>query len=431
MSLRSARALFAVAGCLLVLTSAARAADPTAPAKAARPAAAKARPDTTPPESPPGKLLVPPRIAPGTVPPNPADTALAGARRRAHEEYVRGLALERDGAYAAAIVSYTNAARTDPTLRGAALRVGVLFVWKKQYEPAARAFREELHRDPQSVPAKTQYALALAELGDTTRPVLMLEELTRRVPNDAAVWSALGFAYARVGRTDAAERALRGAIALDPKRASAWRDLGVLLADRGDERGAREAYRKALAVDPEEVATLINLGNLESRAGSHEAALQHYRRAEKVDSTYLDAYRGQIRELVVLHREDEAGAVWRRWLEVFPDDDEVREGAARHFVRQGRADIALEIARDGVRRATRAGEPRWLLGEMEVASRDTLAALGAYREAWARFKAPADRGRADASIAALRAAAPDSLRARFAADSVERARPDSARTSSR
>jgi len=397
-----------------------------APAQAQSVKAAKpkprpaARPDSGVGESAPAPFITTPKSAA----PAPGDTAAASARRRAREDYARGLALERSAAYAAAIVSYLNASHLDSTLRGPNYRIGQLFAWKRQYRPAAGAFHEELRRDPDSRDAAREYALALAELGDTTRPVRMLEELTRRAPGDSKAWRALGFAYARLGRMDDAERALKGSIALDEKNAAAWRDLGVLYADRGDTRAARDAYRKALAIDPDEVATVINLGNLEGRSGNHDAALARYREAEKRDSTYADAYRGEIRELVVLGRESEAGAVWKRWLDVLPDD-EVREGAARHYARQGRTDIAIEIARDGVRAAPSEGEPRWLLGEMQLAAQDTLAALTAYREAWLQSTRPADRARAGASIAALRAApVSDTLRARLTADSLRYARPD-------
>jgi tetratricopeptide (TPR) repeat protein len=395
---------------------------------AGKPAVPPARADSALHESPPAPLIVPPAAGPAGPAP---DTTGAAVRKRAREVYARGRALEQQGAYAAAIVSYTDAARMDPSLKGASYRIGLLFAWKRQFDPAARAFREELRRDPESPNAAREYALMLTELGDTTRPVRMLEELTRRDRGDAKAWRALGFAYARVGRYDDAERALKGAIALDSKYAAAWRDLGVIYAERGDEKAARDAYRRALAIDPNEIATLVNLANLDGRAGNHEAALARYRDVEKRDSTYVDAYRGQIRELVVLGREAEAGAVWRHWLQVLPDD-EVREGAARHHLRQGRTDVAVEIAREGVRDAPRAGEPRWLLGEMQLASGDTLAALTSYREAWTRYREPDDRARADASIAALRAAAgTDTLRARLAADSVRYARADTLRTSGR
>ena len=416
-----ARLLSAV---LLLAAPSAHAQKP-ATAKAPRqPAAHAARTDSTSQESSPAPLILPPKPEPA-----PQDTSGAAAKKKAREQYARGRLLEQNGAYAAAIVSYVQAARTDPTLRGPNFRVGMLFAWKRQYDPAARAFREELRRDPESLDATRQYALMLAELGDTLRPVRMLEELTRRAPGDSQAWRALGFAYARVGRRDDAVRALKGAIALDEKNAAAWRDLGVLYADADDDRAAREAYQRALAIDPREIPTLINLANLEGRSGNHEAALGHYREAARRDSTYFDAYRGQIRELVVLGREGEAGAVWKRWLEVGPDD-EVREGAARHFVRQGRTDVALEIARNAIRDSPKAGEPRWLMGEMQLATGDTVAALAGYRAAWIRYTSPTDRARAGASMLALHTqAASDTLRALLHADSVRYARADTLKKS--
>ena len=415
------------------------AACPAHAAGAARRAAPAA--DSGAVESAPGELIVPP-VAPGIAPSAragsrpasagaPEDTALASRRRRAREEFGHGLMLEQQHAYAAAIVSYSNSARSDPTLRGPAYRIGLLYASRQQYNPAARAFREELHRDPGNAAATMEYALALAELGDTRRPVRMLEELTRRVPGDAHAWRSLGFVYGRLQRYEDAERALRGAIGLDPKSARAWRDLGVVLAARGKDAAAREAYHRALAVDPEDETALIDLGNLEARAGDHTAALAQYHAAEVRDSSQAWAYRGQVRELVALGREADAGAVWRRWLQVAPGEAEVREGAARHFVHVGRTDVALEIARAGVRKSPRAGEAWWLLGEMSAAALDSRAALAAYREAAQQFRAPEDRARAQAGIAALRAGAPDSLRALFAADSVTAAAHDTTSHSSR
>lgn len=389
---------------------------------------ARAAADSSVVESPPGTLIVPPRApALGGSQPSAAttreDTALVSRRRKAREGFGRGLMLEQQHAYAAAILSYTNAARLDPTLRGPSYRIGLLYVSRQQYKPAALAFREELRRDPGNRAATMEFASVLAELGDTTRSVRMLEDLTRRAPGDAAVWRSLGFVYGRAGRHAAAEKALRGAVGLDPKFARAWRDLGVILAAQGKSSEAETAYRRALQIDPGDVTALINLGNLESRAGDHEQALAQYREAAQRDSTQALAYRGQIAELVALGREPEAGAVWRRWLAISEDDAEVREGAARHFIRQGRSDIALELARDGVRRAPDSGEAWWLLGEVRTESGDLRSALDAYRRASKGFTTPADVARAEGSIHAIRATAADSLRSWFTADSAAGARP--------
>jgi Flp pilus assembly protein TadD len=263
--------------------------------------------------------------------------------------------------------------------------------------------------------------VTLAELGDTTRAIRMLEELSRRAPEDATVWRALGFAYTKTGRLAQAEKALRGAVTLNAKYALAWRDLGVVLALRDKPREAREAYQKALAADPRDETTTVNLANLESRQGRHPEALALYRKAETLDSTQQLAYRGQIAELVTMDREAEAGDVWRRWLATYPDDTQVREGAARHFVRVDRADAAMAQAREGVRRQPGSGEAWWLLGEIQALTGDPAGAHGSYLEAARRSRAPADSVRVAASLATLRSSSSDSLLARFAADSTARA----------
>lgn len=389
--------------------------------------------DSTSVDSPPAPLIRTPVVAPAPAPvtapgarPAPMDTAQENRRRTAIEDYSLGRALEQQGAYSAAIVSYYNAAKKDGTLRGPSYRIGMLFKSRQQYRSAAQSFREELRRDPGSVPARMEYALALCELDDTTRARRMLRELVRTAPQDAEVWRSLGFVEGRMGDLAAAERALRGSLGLREAHAGTWRDLGVVLVAAGRVREARDAYRRSLALAPGAPPTLINLANLEARANDHAAALALYERAERADSTLGDAYRGQVRALVSLGREGDAGAVWLRWVAA-TDAPEVREGAARHFLRQGRTDAALRVARDAVRAKPRSGEAWWLLGEMHAEADEVRDAVTAYRRAEGLFSDAADRARVERSLTALRAAAPDSLRTFLRADSVSAAAADTVR----
>ncbi|MFM8559273.1 MAG: DUF1549 domain-containing protein, partial [bacterium] len=160
--------------------------------------------DSTIVDSPPAPLIRTPIVAPAPVAapgarPAPVDTAQENRRRTAIEDYSLGRALEQQGAYSAAIVSYYNAAKKDGTLRGPSYRIGMLFKSRQQYRSAAQSFREELRRDPGSVPARMEYALALCELDDTTRARRMLRELVRTAPQDAEVWRSLGFVEGRMG----------------------------------------------------------------------------------------------------------------------------------------------------------------------------------------------------------------------------------------
>jgi len=362
-------------------------------------------------ESPPAPLLVPGRDA-------PADTLKQNAATRAREQYRLGRAFETQGARAPAIAAYRNAARLDPTIPDANYRMGGIFLGVDQVQEAVKCFAAELRHHPGNVAAARELGLGLARLGETDRAVTQLELLTRRRPNDGDSWQALGFAYLAAKRPREAEIALRRAVALPPRRADKHRDLGAVLAARGKEADAREQYRKALAVDPKHATTWINLGNLERRAGNLEIALKDYREAQRRDSTLGLAFQAQVETLRDLGRADEAAAVYRRWLRDEPTDHTARLEAVRFFDELNRKDIALEIARDGVRRDERSGEAHLMLGMALESSGATRAALGELRKAEALFRTPPEKARARQLIAALRASAADSLRALFDADSA-------------
>ncbi|HEV2104397.1 MAG TPA: tetratricopeptide repeat protein [Candidatus Eisenbacteria bacterium] len=372
------------------------------------------RPDSVRIASPPGPLLVP-----GHAP--PADTMAAARKRRARLEYDRGLGFERAGSPAAAIMAYHNATGLDSTLAGPQYRTGLLFVSRQQWRAAAVSFATELVHHPENRDAARQLGLAFAQLGDTTRALIQLRLLVRRDPRDEPSWQALGFAYGVARRPADAERALRKAVTLDPRDADAWRDLGVVLATRGRGDAARGAYRRAAALDPHDAGALVNLGNLEAHDGRPDSALADYQEAERRDPGEVLAYGGEVGALRALGRADEMGPVYRRWLAVAPDAIQVRVEAIRYFNDQGRPDIAVELARDGVRVNPRDGEAWLALGLAARTTGDLRGALDDLRQAEQWLKSPEQRSRVRATLRAMRAGAPDSLRAMFAADSVAHA----------
>jgi tetratricopeptide (TPR) repeat protein len=384
---------------------------PAAPARhsAAPPAPAVAPADTG--ESAPAPLLVPGR------PPAP-DTAAESRLARARKQYELGRTFESAGGRAPAIAAYRNAVYLDPTIEDANYRMGRLFLTVGQVGEAVRCFAAEVEHHPGRADAARELGLGLARLGEHARAIAQLELLTQRRPDDGESWRALGFAYSAAGRPRDAEAALRRAIALPPDDAGEHRDLGALLAGRGRIDEARTEYRRAMAIDPKDAAVWVNLANLERRLQRAEPALADYREAERRDSTLSLAMQGEIQTLRDLGRNAEAGAVYRRLLAIHPEDLASRLDAVRLFDGLGRKDIALELARDGVRHDHASGDAHLLLGMALQASGDTRTALTEMRTGEALFRDPTGRGRAGALIASLRAEAPDSLRALFTADSV-------------
>ena len=362
-------------------------------------------------ESPPAPLLVPGR-------PAPDDTLKKSAAIRAREQYRLGRAFESRHQRAPAVAAYGNAVRFDPTIADANYRMGKLFLGVDQLQQAVKCFAAEVRHHPANADAARELGLGLARTGETAHAITQLERLTRRRPNDGDGWQALGFVYMAAGRARDAENALRRAVVLAPPRADKHRDLGAVLAARGQERDAREQYRKALALEPKDASTWINLGNLERRGGNLEGALKDYREAERRDSTLGLAFPGQVQTLRDLGRTEAAAAVYRRWLRDQPTDHTARLEAVRFFDALERMDIALEIARDGVRHDDGSGDAHLILGMALEASGATRAALGEVRKAEARFKTQVEKARARQLVAVLRASAADSLKALFAADSI-------------
>ena len=364
-------------------------------------------------ESPPAPLLVPGR--PG------ADTTATSRAASAREKFRLGLGFERQGLGAPAIAAYQSALRLDPSFPQVNYHMGRIYLTRGELREAARCFAGEVRRHPENLTADRELGLALARLGDSTRAIARLERLTRARPDDDENWRALGFAYSTAGRTPQAEEVLRRAIKLSPQRAAEHRDLGVLLASAGREEEAREEYRKALALDRKDASVWLNLANLERRAGHLERALELYREAEARDSNFSLAVQGQIGALTQLERDAEAGAVYRRWLRTRPDDHNARLEAVRHFNGLGRGDIGLELARDGVRWNRRSGDAHMILGIALQYRGDARAALAELRSAEKLFPERGARAKVRDLIVALRAGAPDSLRAMFEADSVAHA----------
>jgi len=371
-------------------------------------------------ESVPAPLLIPGRAT-------FADTADRSPEALARQQYENGLGLERINAFAAAIICYRRAVVLDPTLAGPNYRMGILFLSVGQVEEAVKVFAAEVEKHPADARAARELGLGLAQQNEHARAIAQLELLTRRFPGDDANWRALGYAYMRAGRPRDAETALRRAIALPPVSALEHRDLGFVLAATGRESEARAEYRRAIALDPKETGAWVNLANLDRSKGDLEPALAGFREAEKRDSALTLAVKGQAQLLVELRRFGEAGTVYRRLLGRVPGDLEARFAAVGLYEALSRDDIALEVARDGVRHDPGSGEARLILGmALEAQGRLREAALELHRaESLVRDREGRERTRR--LIATLNAGAPDSLRALFEADSVALAKQQAQR----
>ena len=114
----------------------------------------------------------------------------------------------------------------------------------------------------------------------------------------------------------------------------------------------------------------------------------------------------------------DAASTLRTWLARQPEDASLRVETIERYERAGRLDIALELARDGVRLDPKSGPARLTLGMVQHAAGNDRAGLLALRHAQTLMRRPDEKANVSTLIGALRARAPDSLRALFYADSL-------------
>ncbi len=87
-----------------------------------------------------------------------------------------------------------------------------------------------------------------------------LEELSRLVPDDGAVWHNLGTAHQRAGRPVDAIPHYERSVSLRPDSAHTWMQLGHAQCDSGDEDAARRSWERARSIAPNDPLVLSTVG---------------------------------------------------------------------------------------------------------------------------------------------------------------------------
>jgi len=140
----------------------------------------------------------------------------------------------------------SNESRPGNGVDAALKRVGALL--RTDPAIAAREAQDILRVTPGHPVAALFLAMALRQLGDLGGALAILDALSLRQRNAAAVQYELGVTLGVAGRRDAALAALRRAVSLKPDIGEAWRLIADHLMESGDSAGADGAWARHVAV---------------------------------------------------------------------------------------------------------------------------------------------------------------------------------------
>lgn len=154
-------------------------------------------------------------------------------------------------------------------------------------------------------------------------------KLAALAPEDDDVLYELAMLAEKTGKPERMESLLRNIIARDPRNHHAYNALGYSLADRGERLPeARELILKALELAPGDPFITDSLGWVEYRMGNLAEARKWLQQAfEKRSDAEIAAHLGEV--LWKSGERDQALSVWRKGLEIGPDNETLRETLKR------------------------------------------------------------------------------------------------------
>jgi tetratricopeptide (TPR) repeat protein len=155
--------------------------------------------------------------------------------------------------------------------------------------------------------ARVNYELAL--MGKADNP----HHLTR-----------LGNCYKKLRDYVKAEECYRAVLALDPQFGAAHSRLGWILATRREWSEALDHFTRCVELDPNSVNARCNLANALCAMGMPKEGLKELDAGLSIDPNSRPLIRTKISALHSTRREDEALALAKRALELFPGDKEIQ-----------------------------------------------------------------------------------------------------------
>jgi tetratricopeptide (TPR) repeat protein len=162
-------------------------------------------------------------------------------------------------------------------------------------------------------------ANVLLKHGDTPRTMAVLDEATRKYPEQPELYYARSLLHEKTGNIKAAESDLRFVLARQPDNADALNALGYILADNNQQLD--EAYRllaRALTLRPDDATILDSMGWALYRMGQQEEAILRLRKSFTLDpNDEVAAHLGEV--LWSAGKHNEADTIWKQGLQLNPD----------------------------------------------------------------------------------------------------------------
>ncbi len=196
-------------------------------------------------------------------------------------------------------------------------------------------------------------------LGKLEERLEALRQAARLAPDDKAVATEIGLAYAAVGDERAVD-ALERAVALEPGTVTVRRELARILRERGkNARALVQLEWLAANAAGDSASSMLHAESL-AEAGRHREAFEAARAASRAGHRQADLLYARLAAKLRLF--EEALDAWKRVLETSPEDVEAMLELARAHQELANEPEAVRILARAAKAAPQRAEPRERLG---------------------------------------------------------------------
>ena len=202
---------------------------------------------------------------------------LAGkASENAEAAMLSGVAANRNGDLAAAVVHFEIAEKLAPELAAAPLNLGLTLRALNKTGPASLALTRALRLDPRAAAGNFALGNIRMEQAHFEGAIAHFEAVLQEAPDYVGALNNLGICWTKQKHPAKAVPYLEKAISLDPNNSGALTNLGAIKAEQGFTDDAIGLYERALQAQPDQAEAANNLGVAlldKGRAGEAAAVL--------------------------------------------------------------------------------------------------------------------------------------------------------------
>jgi tetratricopeptide (TPR) repeat protein len=223
------------------------------------------------------------RLAPGGTRKTPAQLAI--------ERNNAGLALDRKGAWQAALRKFDEALRIDPGLAAAYYNRGQTYLRLGRLDEALADFEANLRLRPQYAYAIAARAQVWALRGDLDRASAEYDRALTLAPENPTLLTMRGFTRFRRSEIDAAFADFDLALRYNPREALAYRGRATVWLHRGDRDKSLADLERALTLGDRDALTYTLRGQMWLAGNDHDRAIADLTQALKLDAKQAAALR--------------------------------------------------------------------------------------------------------------------------------------------